>query len=67
MNYVVVPISAAGPGSRDPLWIALTIAVHVVLIGIPIALFARRAVRAAGLNGDHAMNIARGDVRAPPP
>ena len=47
MNYVVVPLSAAGPGSKYPLWIALSIAVHVVFIGIPIALFTRRA-RAAG-------------------
>jgi ribose/xylose/arabinose/galactoside ABC-type transport system permease subunit len=45
MNYVVVPLSAAGRGSKDPLWIALSIAVHVFLIGIPIAVFARRAVR----------------------
>jgi len=44
MNYVVVPLSAAGPGSKDPLWIALSIAVHVLLIGIPIALFTRRAL-----------------------
>ena len=43
MNYIVLPLSAAGRGSRDPLWIALSIAVHVLLIGIPIALFARRA------------------------
>jgi len=43
MNYIVVPLSAAGPGSKDPLWIALSIAVHVVLIGVPIALFTRRA------------------------
>ena len=43
MNYIVVPLSAAGPGSKDPLWIALSIAVHVVLIGVPIALFSRRA------------------------
>jgi hypothetical protein len=43
MNYVVVPLSAAGPGSKDPLWIGLSVAVHVLLIGIPIALFARRA------------------------
>src|SRR5713101_3156509 len=34
MNYVVVPLSAAGRGSRDPVWIALSIAVHVLLIGI---------------------------------
>jgi len=44
MNYVVVPLSAAGPGSKNPLWITLSIVVHVVLIGIPIALFARRAL-----------------------
>lgn len=44
MNYVVVPLSAAGPGSKDPLWIALSVVVHVVLIGIPIALFTRRAL-----------------------
>jgi len=43
MNYIVVPLSAAGRGSKDPLWIALSIAVHVLLIGIPIALFVRRA------------------------
>jgi hypothetical protein len=43
MNYVVVPLSAAGPGSKNALWIGLSIAVHVFLIGIPIALFARRA------------------------
>lgn len=43
MNYVVVPLSAAGPGSRDPLWITLSIAVHTLLIGLPIALFVRRA------------------------
>ena len=43
MNFVVVPLSAAGPGSMDPLWISLTIAVHMVLIGVPIALATRRA------------------------
>ena len=41
MNYVVVPLSAALPGSKDPLWVALSIAVHVLLIGIPIAIFVR--------------------------
>ena len=46
MNCVIVPLSAAGPGSRHPLWVGLTIAVHVFLIGIPIALFTRRALRA---------------------
>jgi uncharacterized membrane protein YagU involved in acid resistance len=45
MNYVVVPLSAAGAGSKNPLWITLSIAAHVLLIGIPIALLARRAHR----------------------
>ena len=45
MNYVVLPLSAAGPGSKDQLWITLSIAVHVFLIGVPIAVFARRALR----------------------
>jgi hypothetical protein len=45
MNYVVVPLSAAGPSSKDPLWIALSVAAHVLLVGIPIALITRRAHR----------------------
>jgi hypothetical protein len=45
MNYVVVPLSAAGPSSKDPLWIGMSIAVHALLIGIPCAVFARRAIR----------------------
>ena len=44
MNYVVVPLSAAAPGSKDPLWVALSIVVHMLVIGLPIALFARRAI-----------------------
>ena len=43
MNYVVVPLSAAGGGAKNPLWIGLTVLVHVVFIGIPIALCTRRA------------------------
>ena len=43
MNYIVVPLSAAGPGSRDPTWITMTVAVHGFLIGLPIAWFASRA------------------------
>lgn len=43
MTHVVVPLSAAGPGSKDALWVVLSIAVHIALIGIPIALFASRA------------------------
>ena len=45
MTYVVVPLSAAGPSPSDPLWITLSIAAHVLLVGIPIALFVRRALR----------------------
>ncbi|HEY7613301.1 MAG TPA: hypothetical protein VH764_09925 [Gemmatimonadales bacterium] len=44
MRYIVVPLSAAGGGSHDPLWIALSIAVHALLIGLPIAWFASRAI-----------------------
>jgi hypothetical protein len=45
MNYVVVPLSRAGTGPKDSLWITLGVLVHVLLIGIPIALFANRAAR----------------------
>jgi hypothetical protein len=48
MNYVVVPLSAAGPGSKDPLWITLSIAVHALLIGVPIALAVQRTGRTDG-------------------
>jgi hypothetical protein len=43
MNYVVVPLSRARSGSNDLLWITLSVVVHIVFIGIPIALFARGA------------------------
>ena len=44
MRFVVVPLSAAGGGgSKDTLWVALSILVHMALVGIPIALAARRA------------------------
>ena len=46
MNYIVVPLSAANPGSRNLLWVLLSIAVHAFLIGTPCALFARRAMQA---------------------
>ena len=45
MNYVVVPLSAAGRGSKDPLWIVLSIVAHMVLVGIPIAVCTGRALR----------------------
>lgn len=45
MNYVVIPLSAASAGSRDPLWVGLTIAIHVFGVGIPIAACTRRALQ----------------------
>jgi uncharacterized membrane protein YagU involved in acid resistance len=44
MNFIVVPLSAASPGSRDPLWVALSVMVHMLLIGVPIAVASRRAL-----------------------
>jgi uncharacterized membrane protein YagU involved in acid resistance len=46
MTYIVVPLSAAGPPSKDVTWIALSVAAHVLLVGIPIALISRRALSA---------------------
>ncbi|HEX2220659.1 MAG TPA: hypothetical protein VHG35_17810 [Gemmatimonadales bacterium] len=43
MNHIVVPLSAAPAGSRDPTWIVLTVAVHAFCIGVPIAWLAGRA------------------------
>jgi hypothetical protein len=49
MNYIVVPLSAAARGPRDPLWVGLSVVVHMFLIGVPIAVAtavaARQAVR----------------------
>jgi len=47
MNYVVVPLSRAAAGSRDVLWVTLSVLVHMLLVGIPCAVFARRAILAA--------------------
>lgn len=47
MNHVVVPLSAAPRSSAptDGLWVGLSILVHMGFVGVPIALFARRAWR----------------------
>lgn len=44
MRYVIVPLSAAA-GIRGPItwWIVGTLFTHLVLFGLPIALFTRRA------------------------
>jgi uncharacterized membrane protein YagU involved in acid resistance len=48
MNHVVVPLSAAGGGGAgDPLWVSLTVLVHAVGIGVPVAFGAQRALRAS--------------------
>ena len=60
MNYIVVPLSAAAHGgAKDPLWVALSIVVHAVLIGIPIALLTRRALLAPRL--DRGFRVTGGD------
>jgi hypothetical protein len=47
MNFIVVPLSAAcGGGPKDPLWVAMSVGVHPLFIGLPIALFTRRAIGA---------------------
>ena len=47
MNYVVVPLSAVPQsGSKNALWVTLSIVVHMFLIGVPIAVFSRRAIEA---------------------
>lgn len=48
MNLVVVPLSAAGGPSFEPLlWVVCSIAVHMFFVGVPCALFARMAQRLA--------------------
>ena len=47
MQYVVVPLSRAGGGPQDTHWVTLSIAAHVVLVGIPIAFFGGRLVERA--------------------
>jgi hypothetical protein len=43
MNYAVIPLSAAQSPKFNLPWVASSIAVHALLIGVPAALFARRA------------------------
>ena len=48
MNFVVIPLSATTRGAADPLWVTLSVVVHIVLIGMPIAHCAQRAGREGG-------------------
>lgn len=41
MQYIVLPLSAAGPSPGDPVWMLCSVAAHVLLVGIPIAWMAR--------------------------
>jgi len=44
MNWVVIPLSSIGPKPFPPLIVLITgLLVHMFLIGVPIALAARRA------------------------
>jgi uncharacterized membrane protein YagU involved in acid resistance len=43
MNYVVVPLSAATVSGPKGIFYPLGLLVHIFLVGVPIALFARRA------------------------
>jgi uncharacterized membrane protein YagU involved in acid resistance len=44
MNFVIVPLSAAGPAPTRPAWMIASVVVHV-LIGIACAFIARSAMR----------------------
>ncbi len=46
MTYVVVPLSRASSSGNPPtVWIVLSVLVHSLLIGLPIALYTRDALR----------------------
>jgi hypothetical protein len=47
MNYIVVPLSAAGPGPKDALWIGLSIAAHMA-VGVMCAWFSQHALKPMG-------------------
>jgi uncharacterized membrane protein YagU involved in acid resistance len=49
MNYVVIPLSNAGrPKSFNLLWVSCSVIVHMFLIGLPAALFAKAAITSSG-------------------
>jgi hypothetical protein len=48
MNYVVIPLSAATPGRFSLRTFLPAFIAHAFLVGLPVALVARRAARAGG-------------------
>jgi hypothetical protein len=44
MNYLVVPLSAAGSARFNAAWVISSIVVHAVFIGVPSAMFSRYAL-----------------------
>jgi hypothetical protein len=53
MNFVVVPLSAASPNSNNLTWIWMSVLVHMVFVGIPIALITRINDRRAAKIADY--------------
>lgn len=52
MNFVVVPLSAAGGRPPRPLALMNCLLANIVCVGIPAALFARAAARNGGMASD---------------
>lgn len=48
MNYVVIPLSRANRPKFLLSWVVWSVIVHALLIGVPAALFARRATKISG-------------------
>ena len=58
MNYIVVPLSRAPKGgAKYPLWIVLSILVHMFLIGVPIALFVSKTRDGRAGNASSSVSI----------
>ncbi len=47
MNGLVVPLSRAMPVAKDSLWIGMSVLAHILLVGLPIAWVAHRALTPA--------------------
>jgi hypothetical protein len=50
MDYIVLPLSAARPGTFWPIWFADDLLSHALLVGLPIALIARWSARTIDSN-----------------